>query len=109
MMSDEELDKVAGGNMTEVNEIIMSVGKVVEHSGTYNGKPAKMMWYLDGNREISSYLKKTYNIDSELDDGWVPGSGGYYFENGGDPNTYSINGKSISHQQVLDIIKASKG
>ena len=52
MMSEEELDNVAGGTMTEVNEIVMSVGKIVEHSGTYNGKPAKILGYLDGKREF---------------------------------------------------------
>ena len=57
------------------------------------------------NREEN--LKKTYNIDAELDGGYTPGAGGYLEE--GRANIYKINGKQISHQQVLDIIKASKG
>jgi len=35
MMSEEELDNVAGGTYFETNEIIDAVGKVVEHNGRW--------------------------------------------------------------------------
>ena len=108
MLSDEELDKVAGGTYDECSEIVMAVGKVVEHNGFIDNKPGKFMWYLDGNPETADYLKKTYNIDAELSGYLAPGAGGGYPIDGV-ANIYKINGKQISHQQVLDIIKASKG
>ena len=37
MLSDEELDKVAGGTYDECSEIVMAVGKVVEHNGFLDG------------------------------------------------------------------------
>ena len=46
-------------------------------------------------------------IDAKLDGGYTPGAGGWWEE--GNANVYKLNGKQISHQQVLDIIKASKG
>ena len=104
MLSDEDLDNVAGGTYDECYEIVMAVGKVVEH----NGLTGKFMWYLDGNPETADYLKKTYNIDAELSGYLAPGAGGGYSIDGV-ANIYKINGKQISHQQVLDIIKASKG
>ena len=107
VMSDEELDGVAGGTYSETSDIIMAVGKVVEHNGFYNNKPAKFMWYLDDS-EVAGYLKKNYNIDAELDGYKHPGAGGGWIEEC-EANIYKINGKQISHQQVLDIIKASQG
>ena len=53
---------VAGGTYFETDEIIDAVGKVVEHNGTIDGKPAKIMWWLSGNREVTSYLKNTYGM-----------------------------------------------
>ena len=107
MLSDEDLDNVAGGTYSETSEIIMLLGKVSEHNGFIDNKPGKFMWYLD-DFELPGYLKKTYNIDAELDGYKQPGAGGGWIEECG-ANIYKINGKQISHQQVLDIIKASKG
>jgi len=74
---------------------------------TVDGKPAKTKWWLSGNGEVASYLKNTYGIDAKIYGGYTPGAGGWLEE--GNANVYKLNGKQISHQQILDIIKASKG
>jgi hypothetical protein len=104
LLSDEELDKVAGGTFSEWTEISKLIGRVVERHGTVNGKPAIVYVYLDIS-QLKGYLKKNYNIDAELDGGYT-GAGDHFEE--GEANIYKINGKQISHQHVLDIIKASQ-
>ncbi len=84
IMSDEELDGVAGGTVRESWEIFQII----------NQKTNVRMGLYD----LPDYLKKNYGIDAKID--------GYPDFDEGNPNVYSLNGKQITHQQVLDIIKS---
>ena len=52
-----------------------------------------------GLQELPNYLKKTYGIDAKI-------SGRPDWDTG-DANTYSRNGETLTHKQVLDIIRSS--
>ena len=104
ILSDEELDNVAGGTVSETYQLRKAIGEVYF---VKDGQPAPFYTYLPEN-EVAGYLKKTYNIDATLNFGdYDPASHDYVTE--GDPNQYSINGKSLTHQQVLGIINIANG
>ncbi|MBR4903611.1 MAG: hypothetical protein IKZ53_02995 [Selenomonadaceae bacterium] len=85
MMSDDELDNVAGGTVRESWEIFQLLKQKTNVSmGLY---------------DLPDYLKKNYGIDAEID--------GYPDFDEGRPNVYSLNGEPLTHRQVLNIIKAT--
>ena len=92
VLSDEELEKVAGGTVSETIDIVMAVGKVSDKWGT------NQRGFLCPE-SVARYLKERYGIDATL--------GGEFFDGGtvsGEANQYSRNGELLTHQQVMDII-----
>ena len=80
-LSEEELDGVAGGKLWEISEICIAAGKRM---------------YI---HEIPGYLKENFNIDAKID-------GDTYTLYEGQANIYKRNGETLTHQQVIDIIKS---
>ena len=104
LLTDEQLDNVAGGTVSETYQLRKALGEVYF---VKDGQPAPFYTYLPEN-EVEQYLKKTYNIDATLNFGdYDPASHDYVTE--GEPNQYSLNGKSLTHQQVLSIINIVNG
>lgn len=95
-----ELSQIAGGTVKECEELL----------DAYGGPDALGFWgpcgYF-GNynqtyaRALEKALKKDFNVDAYISVGF--GGTGFHAVN----NTYSINGKSLSHKEVLDMIKAA--
>ncbi len=83
IMSDEELDGVAGGTLGETVELF----NVINQKTNAN--------YLD----LPDYLKTNYGIDVIINVNQCQW-------NGGGANEYRLNGEQITHEQVLDIIKS---
>ena len=83
-MTNEELDNVAGGTVRESWEIFKILSK----------KNAPSM----GLHELPDYLKKNYEIDAKID--------GRPDWDEGNANIYSRNGETLTHQQVIEIIKS---
>lgn len=103
ILTDEQLDEVAGGTVSEVYDLRAAIGKVRLVNGYHNNQPAQFYTYLM-EEDVAPYLKKTYGIDATLNFGqYDPASHDYVTE--GNPNTYSRDGQPLTHQQVLDIIK----
>ncbi len=104
VLSDVELDNISGGTYSETQSLRKAIGEVVTvhvFMGNFNNPVTfKRNLFID---EVAPYLKKTYGIDSKLDCGeYDPASHDFVTEGGA--NKYSLNGKSLTHQQVLDII-----
>lgn len=104
VLSDVELDNISGGTYSETQSLRKAIGAVVTvhgFTGNFNNPVTfKRNLFID---EVAPYLKKTYGIDSKLDCGeYDPASHDFVTEGGA--NKYSLNGKSLTHQQVLDII-----
>ena len=98
-LSDDELEKVAGGYQNEVSEL----------SEAIHGK-GKYLSAIPGVSEIEkqnikSILEKKLNIKADLS---IGGLGWGIFSS---QNTYKdlSTGKSLTHQEVLDRIKLAKG
>jgi len=101
VLSDVELDNISGGTYSETQSLRKAIGEVVTVHG-FEGDFShpvtfKRNLFID---EVAPYLKKTYGIDSKLD----CGESDPVFVTEGGANKYSLNGKSLTHQQVLDII-----
>ena len=96
VMSDEELDQVAGGTTGQTLEIINLIGRVVK-DGNYDRNLG--FW------EVADYLRNNYKIEAQIfyDTDYL-GTG-----LGNKANTYTHNGKTITHQQVINVIKAYNG
>ena len=94
-LSEEELDQVAGGTRTEVFDIIHAIGKV--HTKIMGVDHYSELDFVPG--QIEGYLKEHYGIKANLSTGFL-GTG-----LGESKNTYSRDGQSLTHQQVINIIK----
>lgn len=105
ILSDEELDNVAGGTSEETIAMINAIGYVRERTNYGDGRKFYTLLPPD---EVASYLKKTFNIDATINLGRF-NDDVHQFEMGGKPNEYSINGKSLTQRQVLDIINIVNG
>ena len=104
-MNDNELEKVAGGTTSEVGELSKAIGEIYPVNGFQGdfSHPVTFNTYLPID-EIAPYLKKTYGIDAKLNLGkYNPAAHDFVTE--GNANKYSRNGQTLTHQQVLDIIK----
>lgn len=99
LISEEELDDVAGGTSSEMRDLIYAIGKVyLEHDSYHSYYTYVPM------EELAPYLKKKYGIDATINLGeYDPSDHGFVTE--GKPNTYSRNGQPLTQQQVLDIIR----
>ena len=99
MLTDEELDGVAGGTWDEWQEIkeffLYESCKKGLGSGSYKTYRSEE-W-------IKDWLKRNLNIEAEFD----------YYKilcfTGGSPNTYTRNGESLTHEQVVKEIRAIRG
>ena len=88
ILSDEELEKVAGGAVRECTDICKLAAEK-DHVSL-------------GLHQVQDYLKKYHNIDAKIDIGDV------FACDNGNPNVYKYNGEIINHSQVLEIIRAKK-
>ena len=109
-MNDFELDAVAGGTLTEVNQLADAFARkagtfgdiVADVHGALNDKsglagPANILLRKAVEKGLSEL-----GISHDLSVGFL-GTGG-----GSKANKYSCNGKSISHDDVLGMISAAK-
>ena len=109
----DELNQVAGGTVKEYEEIIDAVGSgtfmdginsslrtVIEMLGPA-GLAGKSAVYAATAGAMEKALKADLGIDAYISVGW--GGTGFRSTN----NRYSKDGKSLSHQEVLDIIRAA--
>jgi len=95
LMSDEELDQVAGGTNGEYDALRNAIGKVEVYRNLLATRVQEKTVGLVGVDYMKKYLKQHYEIDAEISLGFF----------GGSANVYKRNGESLSHQQVLDMIK----
>ena len=91
ILSDDELDNVAGGTMAESEEISKIIGYVRFPNGAYTYLPA-------GGGIMDEYLKDHFGIDAKTD------GGDRWTRRQGSPNSYSYNGQQISHGEAVKII-----
>lgn len=106
-INDFELNQVVGGTLKEFRELF----NVYENKDTVKKMvaeltgPGSYIPYEDRNilfaRVVEKALKQDFNIDSYISVGFC-GTGFNSIS-----NTYSLNGKTLSHQEVLNIIKAA--
>ena len=92
IMSMEQLDGVAGGTCKETDHIINALGYVVKTE--CRGRTSTRKLYRS---EVRGYLKDHYGIEASLHNG-------FWIFSDGDPNTYKMNGKSITHLDVIKMI-----
>ncbi|MBR0288084.1 MAG: hypothetical protein IJQ82_03810 [Selenomonadaceae bacterium] len=103
MLTNYELDEVSGGTNGEYKEI-RKLLPMVEYFGRNknSGKPepAKHYRYLKPH-EVELYLKNELGIDAKID------VGAWYnpLDSAGEYNTYSRNGKSLTHSEVIAEVK----
>ncbi|MBQ4403090.1 MAG: hypothetical protein II857_01640 [Selenomonadaceae bacterium] len=91
MLTDDELDQVAGGTGEETNELRSLFG--------FKINPLTEREYFRRNEDyVQFWLKNRLNIDATLNykGGWFTSAG---------PNSYSRNGESLTHAQVLEEAK----
>ncbi len=112
MMSFDELDRVAGSTVAEFNDIWAALekragtGDSVSNGlrGILNGMPYESIgvvpWRNVSVQCAEKALKDGFGIVADISVGW--GGTGFHER----ANTYSKNGQSLSHQQVLGIINA---
>ena len=101
-LSDEELDQVAGGTVGEYDELRDLFGTVKRHVSS-GGRNAHTFEGRLNDEEIKSWLRSNLNIDAQINyKRWFPWQDG-------DPNVYTRNGQSLTHEQVVKEIKGKLG
>ena len=109
-MNEVELDAVVGGTLTEVNQLADALarkggmfGKIVaDVHGKLNDKSGLVGPLNIALREAVGNGLSELGISHDLSVGFL-GTGA-----GSDANTYSYNGKSLSHDEVLKMIAAAR-
>ena len=97
-LSDEELDQVAGGTVGEYDELRDLFGTVKRHVSS-GGRNAHTFEGRLNDEEIKSWLRSNLNIDAQINyKRWFPWQDG-------DPNVYTRNGQSLTHEQVVAEVK----
>ena len=94
-LSDEELDAVAGGTLNELRDL----QKLFYHYTDVQRK--KTVTVYKSADWIKKWLKSSLNIDAEINH-----KGGWFTSPGA--NSYSRNGESLTHEQVVAEIKAKR-
>ena len=102
LMSDDELDQVAGGTKSEFKELQKVLPKITDRIWNDVNR-----CYEDAERplnrdEVVRYLQDRYLIIADIQTSgswWNPFSGGAN-------NTYKRNGESLTHAQVVAEIKS---
>lgn len=112
-LSFDELDQVSAATVGELNEIISAMEDVSGTAGKVSGGLRKVLGFLPYEKVgTSAYnlimapvvekgLKSELGIDANTSIGWL----GSDFRSS--HNTYKLNGKAISHQEVLNMIKSA--
>ena len=107
MLTDDELDQVAGGTYEEWKEIVKffpygSGGGGGSSYGSGGGFSRSYTTYRSDDW-IKDWIKRNLNIDVEFDatSYWI------FYQAG--PNTYTRNGESLTHEQVVKEIRAIRG
>ncbi len=95
IMEDEELDAVAGGTLNELRDL----QKLFYHYTDVQRK--KTVTVYKSADWIKKWLKSRLNIDAEINH-----KGGWFTSPGA--NSYSRNGESLTHEQVVAEIKAKR-
>ena len=102
MLRDEELDQVAGGTYAEAEELQALFGYTVGVSKAGKKRirtSSEIISYNKSFSDVESWLKEHLNIDANL----------HYTHfwpwTKADPNTYSRNGVSLTHEQVVAEVK----
>ena len=102
-MNDKELDNVAGGYLCELQDLYTEIYKSTHNNVSPGGDevlmsmlPALSEWTKS---DVKSYLKEKYNIEANIDIGWL-GLGW-----SSEANTYKDlkTGKSLAHWEVIKI------
>ena len=100
-LSDEDLEKVAGGTVGELEDLTKAVldNPVLKALGTFETHVPGVNRLVAN--EMEKILKNNLNIEADISLGFL-GTG-----LGSDPNTYKdlATGKNITHQEVLNRIK----
>ena len=102
LMSDEELDGVAGGTVQEYRELRgLFDPEIIVVRNKLGGEYEEEIYKSDD--DIRSWLKYNLNIEATFNyKRWFPWQDG-------DPNVYTRNGESVSHAQVIKEAKAKLG
>ena len=102
MLTDEQLNGVAGGTYGEYKELRELLPMVEYYSRILPGthKKFKNSRYLTPN-EVELWLKNELGIDANID----VGSKWNLFDSAGEKNTYSRNGSSLTHSEVIAEVK----
>ncbi|MBR0288548.1 MAG: hypothetical protein IJQ82_06170 [Selenomonadaceae bacterium] len=104
MLTDDELDKVAGGTYDEWLELAKFFPSGNWSNGTSAGAVgirASGKSYKDEDW-IKDWLKRNLNIEAEID-------GTRFLFYRGSRNTYTRNGESLTHEQVVKEVRAIRG
>ena len=97
MLSDNELDNVAGGTFDERADLQHAIGKIY-----LSAWRDEEFTYLPSDK-VAPYLKEHFGIDATINQGKYLYAL-HAFVTKDKPNEYSRNGQTLTHQQVLDII-----
>ena len=104
-LSDEELNQVAGGTYDEWLELAKFFpsggGGAGVGSGGSLGFSGSYKTYKDEDW-IKDWLKRNLNIEAEID-------GTRFLFYRGSRNTYTRNGESLTHEQVVKEVRAIRG
>ena len=100
ILNNEQLDSVAGGTCQETDELIRAIGPVdvrvkqghTHYQTTYSTEHRQLK-----RGEVADYLKNHYGIEADI-------SNGFLCFSDGSKNTYTRNGKSMTHAKVWDLI-----
>ena len=95
MMSDDELEQVAGGSIQEIREI-----KDLFNTAVKSGETFKNFYEFLENAGITGY-DMSYTEDTIV----VSVCTGNVWKREAKPNKYSLNGVSITHEQAVDHLK----
>ncbi|MBR1646421.1 MAG: hypothetical protein IJ685_06555 [Selenomonadaceae bacterium] len=96
MLSDDELDNVSGGYLSETIDIVSAIGPVASGHGTNEKGYLRLS-------SVARYLRNRYGIEATLG-GTIEESDGLRAMIEGTANQYSRNGQTLTHRQVMDII-----
>lgn len=95
-----ELNHISGGTVKECDELVDAYGGP-DALGFVGPRGYCGNMYQAYAIALEKALKEDFNVDAYVSVGY----GGTGFRS--IHNTYSINGKSLSHQEVIDMIKAA--
>ena len=104
MLTNYELDEVSGGTNGEYKEIRKLLPMVeywINNKTSIHAKSSHKRYRYLKPHEVELYLKNELGIDAKID------VGAWYnpLDSAGEYNTYSRNGKSLTHSEVIAEVK----